>query len=296
MTDTNRSTELRAELLVLTVVVIWASNFPIAKWGLEGLGVFLFNAVRYGVAAGLLTVLYFARSSWQPIQREDRMKLLGLGLLAGVCYQLAFIFGLNLTSAGNSAVILSTSPLWTIIFHARIHKEGIKRSVFLGMLLSVAGVALITIGSGKKFELGSGAMVGDLVTFGAAALWGLNTVLQKPLLARYSPLQLTLVVIVIGAIGLTAMAIPDISARDIGGIEGSYVVAGVISGALSIAFANVLWSHGVKRLGPARTSAIGNLVPVLALVISYFVLHERLVPVQVVGVCVTLAGVWLARK
>ena len=70
----------------------------------------------------------------------------------------------------------------------------------------------------------------------------------------------------------------------------------IVSGALSIAAANVLWSYGVKKLGPGRTGNFGNLVPVLAFVFSYLTLHEQLVPVQFIGVAVTLAGVWIARQ
>ncbi|MGB6120572.1 MAG: hypothetical protein WBG80_01590, partial [Bacteroidota bacterium] len=45
---------------------------------------------------------------------------------AHVMYQMAFITGLNLTTAGNAAVLLATAPLWTLVIDARMHGEKIS--------------------------------------------------------------------------------------------------------------------------------------------------------------------------
>ena len=68
------------------------------------------------------------------------------------------------------------------------------------------------------------------------------------------------------------------------------------SGAFSIGVANAIWTFGVKRLGPGRTSNFQNLVPVLAFIISYFTLNEEIAPIHFVGAAVTIAGVWYARR
>jgi drug/metabolite transporter (DMT)-like permease len=286
----------KTELLVLIVILIWASNFPVAKWGLRAIDPLIFNALRYLVATALLVLIYFSRAPWTPVQRRDWPKIIGVGFLANVVYQMAFIFGLHLTTAGNSAVLLSTAPLWTVFISARLHKERIRPMMWAGMAVSFCGVVMIIIGSGKKLELGSTALFGDLITLTAAFLWGLNTNLQKPLLTRYSPLHLTLIMISVGAVGLTLTAIPATASFTWGSVDWTYYAAVVVSGALSIAIANVLWSVGVKRLGPSRTANFGNLVPVLAFVASFLVLKEDILLIQVVGAAVTISGVWLARR
>ena len=163
-------------------------------------------------------------------------------------------------------------------------------------MTSFIGVLMIIIGSGKKLEIGSSALFGDLITVGAAFLWGLNTNLQKPLLARYSPMQLTLAMITVGALGLSLSAAPSAMEFNWGAVDWTYYAAALASGALSIALANVGWSVGVKRLGPSRTANFGNLVPVLAFLISYLVLDENVLLIQVFGAAVTIGGVWLARR
>lgn len=285
-----------AESLLLLVAFIWAINYPIAKFGLSGMDAYVFNAIRYIVAVGVLLVLFRAKSTWQQVAREDRWKLLRAGLIASVIYQAAFITGLRLTTAGNSAIILATSPVWTILTTARLHRERIASFVWLGMALSLAGVGLIIVGSGRTVEFGSQGLIGDCICLVAAMLWGLNTTIQKPLLSRYSAAQLTLVMIGVGAVGLSIIAIPFIPSVPFMTIDWSTYAAAIISGASSIAIANVLWSNGVKRIGPRRTAVYNNLVPVMAFIISYFVLHEPVALLQLIGAMMTIVGVAIARR
>jgi drug/metabolite transporter (DMT)-like permease len=164
------------------------------------------------------------------------------------------------------------------------------------MLVSLCGIILIIIGSGKKLEFGSYALFGDLISLTAAILWGLNTNLQKPLLVKYPTVQITMVMLAVGAIGLTLAAVPSSLSMDWTGIHWTYYLAAFISGAFSIAAANLFWSFGVKRLGPARTANFNNLVPVIAFMISYFVLKEQVYLIHFIGAGVTIFGVWLARR
>src|SRR5439155_3148474 len=101
-------------------------------------------------------------------------KIVGTGFVANVLYQVIFMFGLSMTTAGNSAVLLSTSPLWTVFFNAWLHKVKILKSMWIGMAISLLGVALIIAGSGKQLEFGGKALLGDIVTLTAAMIWGLN--------------------------------------------------------------------------------------------------------------------------
>lgn len=296
MIERNRAQVLKAELLLITVAIIWAGNIPLLKWGIAGLDFYILNGIRFAVASIFLATIYFSRSQWTPIARRDWPKLVGTGIVANVLYQIVFIIGLTMTTAGNSAVLLSTAPLWTVSLSGLIHKEKIRRSTWIGMAISLSGVIMVIIGSGKKLEFGSDALFGDLIMLVAAALWGLNTNLQKPLLTRYSPLQLALIMVVTGAVGLSLIAIPSAVTSDWGSVHWTYYLAAIVSGALSIAIANVFWSFGVKHLGPGRTANFGNLVPVLALLIAYVSLNEQPFLIQLIGAAVTIGGVWLARR
>jgi drug/metabolite transporter (DMT)-like permease len=293
--DAQNRQERKAEFLLLVVVIIWAANYPVIKYGIGELSPFVFNAVRYVAAAAVLGAILFRRSEWQPIASGDWGRLFRAGVVANVIYQIAFIIGISLTTAGNAAILLNTSPLWTLFLSARIHKEKVERRMWLGMLVSVIGVALIIFGSGKRLSMGGTALYGDLITIGAAALWGLNNNLQKPLLARYPTLQVTYVMITIGAIGLALVAVPSTLAKEWSSSHWIPLAVAALSGAISIGIANLFWSMGVKYLGPGRTAIFNNLIPILAFLVSAFTLNEDVTAMHFVGAAVTIAGVWYAR-
>lgn len=164
------------------------------------------------------------------------------------------------------------------------------------MTISLGGIVLIVLGSGTELGFGSNALKGDFLSLIAALLWALNTNYQKSFLKRYSAVQLSVILIGVGALGLTVVALPNAVSMPWGDIGIEYYLAAVASGALSIAAANVLWTFGVKRIGPRRTSAFNNLIPVLAIALAYVTLGEKVSLLQTAGASVTLIGVWFARS
>lgn len=296
METRDRRGERTAELLVLLTVTIWGANNSLVKWGIGGLDVLVFNAVRYLVATAAVGALFAAKSEWKPVPRRDWPRLLGFGLVASVVYQMAYIVGLNYTTAGNSSVLMATAPVWTILLSSRLHGERVHGQAWAGMVISFAGVLLIIFGSGKELTLGAGGVLGDLLSLGAAMLWALNANLQKFLLVRYSPLQLSLVSTVVGAAGLGVAAVPAAATLSWTIVPSGAWAAAVLSGALSIAAANVFYSFGVKKLGPARVAPFGNLVPVISVAVAFLTLGERFLPLQFLGAALALAGVWMARR
>jgi drug/metabolite transporter (DMT)-like permease len=285
-----------AESLLLIVVVIWAANAPLVKFGISGLDVLVFNSLRFFVAGTILVILYFVRSSWKAVPRKDWLRLIGLAILAHVLYQLAYIFGIKNTTVGNSAIILSTSPLWTVFLNSIIHGEKVPRRAWGGTWVSLVGIVLIVIGTGSTLQLGGDALLGDLLSLTAAILWALSTTLQKNFLIDYSPTQLSAILVSVGAVVLTIIAVPSAFVLRWEDVGSGYYAAAIGSGALSIGASTVLWAVGIKDIGPRKTANFNNLVPVLAFIFAYITLGEKMYPLQVLGAAVTLVGVWLGRR
>jgi probable blue pigment (indigoidine) exporter len=67
-------------------------------------------------------------------------------------------------------------------------------------------------------------------------------------------------------------------------------------GLIGAAFTYLLWFRGLSRLEPSAVAPLGFLSPVVAILLGWGVLDERLTPVQALGILVVLISVWLSQR
>jgi len=280
---------------LLAVVFIWGANFVIMKQAFSEVDPLAFNVVRLTLAAIILMLVLIFREGWQPIPRRDWGRLIRLGLLGNFFYQIPFILGLKLTTPENSSLLIATIPVWAAILAMILGLEQISRRVWTGILLSFAGVLLVTTAS-AGFSLNSSGFLGDLLTLGAAACWAGYTVFSKELLGRYSPLRVSALALAIGTVGLWLVSLPSVITEGWSEASAWVWVTIAYSGALSIGLAYVVWAFGVKHVGAARTAVYNNLVPVVTFLLAYFALEQPIMPLQLLGGAVVLLGVWLTVR
>ena len=73
-------------------------------------------------------------------------------------HQAALVAGLGLTSAANGTLIMATSPLLSAVLAAVFYRERLTPARVCGALLGLAGVALVVLGSGRRWARPAGAM------------------------------------------------------------------------------------------------------------------------------------------
>lgn len=284
------------DLSLIFVAIIWALNFSIVKVSLSEIDPYSFNVLRFIFATGLLW--YFARKKGHSlkVRKKHFWKLVGIGIIGNLFYQLFFIIGINYTYAANAAVMLGTIPIWVALLSQFFTDEKLTFYKALGVLFAFIGVALIMIGGPDKISFESETFWGNVITLAAAVCWGIYTILSRQYLRVYSPLQYSAFMSVVGLISLTLIGLPFLIKLNWSGI--SWVGFGGIlySGALSIGIAYIIWNNGVKKIGAVRTAAYQNLVPVLGLIFGLVLLGEELTVLQYIGAGSVIAGIILARK
>ena len=120
---TQRKSDGLTDFGLIALAAIWGVNFSIVKVALNELEPLAFNALRFPLAAVALGWIVFRGTEDLMPQREDVPRILLLGLIGNVLYQLAFIIGLDWTYAGNASLLLATTPVWTVILSAAAGHE-----------------------------------------------------------------------------------------------------------------------------------------------------------------------------
>lgn len=284
--------------LLLGLVVIWGVNFSVLKVGLDVVPAEVFNGARMGLAAGVFVALLAAQRTlrWQ---RGDGWRILGLGLLGHAGYQILFIEGLARTAVAHSSLLLASVPMWVAIIGVIGGWERPTPRAWLGIGLAFCGVLAVILGpslSAPAAQTASTAsLFGDALALAATLCWSGYTAFSKPLLARYSPVQLS---------GLSlAGALPVLLA--VAGYNGlttgwgqwtpGAVGALLFGGVLSVNVCYVIWYRGVQRLGGARTAVFSNITPLVAIAAAWLWRNEPLLPVYGLGAALIVGGVLLTR-
>lgn len=276
--------------------VIWALNFSVIKYSLAEIDPVTFNGLRFIFAAGLMWSVLFWRGEKFTVPKKDWLPLITVALLGNVVYQFLFIYGMDLTLAANAAVMLGTIPIWVALFSHFFGLEKMNIYKTIGVILAFGGIILIMAGGAEGFSFDTETFSGDLLLIAGAMVMAAYTILSKPFLKRYTPVQFTTVMTSVGLVVLLAFAIPGIVETDWSNVSASAFGGIIYSGLLAIATAFLIWNFGIKTLGAVHTSTFQNLVPVLGVIFGIVLLKESLTWLQYFGSALVIAGIILSRK
>lgn len=275
------------------MICIWGLNFAVAKRALQTFDPLAFNALRYLLASGFVFTVLRRQGRIVLPAREDWWRIGLLGLLGNGLYQLAFILGLDLTTAGSSSLMLAVMPVFVLLLELR---SGVRHSLraWLGAATSIVGVALV---SGATLRLvGAEAVLGNLLMITAAGLWALYTQGAHPLIRRYGSVRTTAWTLWSGAVFIFLMGVPSLLDQDWGGVDGLSWGGLFYSAFFSIGLAYLIWYRSVGKLGGSRTAIYSNLTPVVALAAGALWLGEQITLLSLVGAVMVIGGVMLVRE
>jgi drug/metabolite transporter (DMT)-like permease len=286
------------ELSVLGVMVVWAGNFIVVKDAIGTIPPVAFTFLRFAVSSLTLLAILRITSGALRLPAPDTRRILLLGALGFGLYQILWTVGLQTIPAGDSALLIAATPVFTAVIAVVIGVDTLSPVRGLGVGLSFVGVAIV-VAAGVGIEL-TGSPIGFALTLGAAFCWATYTAYSVRAMRRHSPLVLTTWAtlggtLVLAPIGLGQLLSPGaVRAEDAG--DGLRLVLSVLySGVLAAALSNLLVFNGVRLLGPTRITTIQSLVPAMAVVLAYLLLGEPIRPAQVVGGAIIVGGVAMTR-
>src|SRR5450759_3120092 len=176
---------------LLFVAVVWGVNFAFVKFALNEFTPLSFTIARFSLAALFLVSIMLVNREPLTMDRRDISQVIWLGFIGITLYNILFMYGLNYTTASNSALFISSSPLFAAFILALSKRERINAQITAGLLLSMIGVFLIIWYKPAGLSFTRRTITGDLLTVSAAAFWALYTVKAKPLLVKYSAIKVT---------------------------------------------------------------------------------------------------------
>jgi drug/metabolite transporter (DMT)-like permease len=288
-----RKTSLLFEASLLSTAVLLGTNPVAVKYAVGFVPPLPFAAIRF-VAAGL--VLWVILRLFDPkggLRREDFLAMAGLGVVGVALNNVAFTFGVSMTSASNTALMVAKAPLWGMLLGFVLGLERPRLRGLLGVGLALLGVGVIVY---RGLGTDGTSLTGDLLVMAAAACWGSYAVLSLPLLRRYSPLAVAGYTMLFGGLAVLPLASSGLSRMDWGAVSAGGWGAVAYSALLVAAFGFTSWQRGVSRIGANRMLVYQYLVTLVGVISGVVLFSEGFGIDKAVGAAILLAGVYLARR
>jgi drug/metabolite transporter (DMT)-like permease len=281
----NRSLGLAAGI---AVVVLWASAFPAIRVAAPAFGAVGLSLARLAVASAALLAL-----AWWTRPRLPRLRDVPLISAAAFCGMTAYQLLLNeaerTVPAGTASLVISAAPLVSLAVAVLFLGERLTVAGAIGSLVALAGVTVVSL---ARAGISFGGAIALVVA--ATVVQGLYHPLIKPLLNRYSSLEVATYTMIAGTVmtlPLLPWGWPSVAAAG----TGAWLSA-IYLGLLPSALGFVLWGIAVRALPVAASTSLLYLVPGVAVLIAYLWLGELPTPGEALGGLVIVAGVILLTK
>jgi DME family drug/metabolite transporter len=303
--------ELRGVILVLTAATLWGTLGTFYTWAADTFGMSPLTIVFWraalaalvlGLVLGVVRPLLGGGWAMLRVRRRDWPIFLTFGLLGVTAFYLLYIYAVVLVGVAVSVVLLYTAPAFVAVMSWRWLGErfGPRKVAALG--LTLAGCVLVA----RAYDpaLLSLNLVGILCGLGSAFTYALYSILGKVSLRRGYPIAtMSFYVYATGAAGLLVVAM---FAPNPGGDAGAAQL--VSMGADPAAWALLLmlalfqtigalyaYTAGLRHLEAGTASILATFEPVVASVLAFFVVGERLEWPQIVGGGLVLLAVVLLQ-
>ena len=296
-----------AMLGALTGNSIFGFSFMFSRMALGITSPFVMLMVRFILAAALLGVIALIASrkgDWRDANGEihwlrfslrgkSLLPLLVLGIVQPVAYFLCESYGISMTNATFSGVIIALVPIVALVAGALVLREIPSRAQVGWSLFSIAGVVMMTL---QQSADGAIQPLGVVMLFGAVISGVTYNILSRRMSAQFSALERTVVMMAVAAVVFALLAVVECRNEPARLIEplqnGTFMVAMLYLSVLSSIVAFLMINFASNTLPVAKTTAFCNLTTAISMFAGVVFLHEPFGLVSLAASAMIIVGVW----
>ncbi|MBS0156222.1 MAG: DMT family transporter [Nitrospira sp.] len=292
---TQSSTSLAYGSVVLAAV-LWGGSIVAQKMALASFSAVEASVLRDIGGLAILLVTWWSKEGGAVKLSGADVRLLGLLGLGVLGNHLLILMGLNYVSGAVGGVIIGSSPVVTSLLSAMLSRDVPLRAVWAGAVLSFAGVGVVSVAGFQA--AGDQPLLGSILVFLGVVSWALYSIGSRTIMERLSALTVNWTTLMVATVLQIPLLWTDHKMMNAG--IGSVTLSDWLALGYLVVFATAVaqqaWLFGVKGIGPSRASVLGNLTPVAAIGLSALILGETVGFVEVIGICLILAGVWVVNR
>lgn len=285
------SKTIKATIAGLLGYSIFGFSFLFSKIALDITTPDILLSARFTVAFVILNLFLLTKKAKISLKGKPVMKLMLMGFIQPVIYFICESYGISLTSASFSGVIIGLVPVMGLIFGVLFLKEKCNLFQIFCTVMSVVGVALTTTGGVGEFSfLGFFLLMLSVISTTAF------TVLSRSISEQFSAFERTYVMTALGSVFFTLIALfktkSDFSlwtnAFTNTDFWGSVLYLSVVSSVIAFLLINYALCH----LSVGHTLIFSNFTSVISVLAGIFIMGDSFTPLQLTGIVVIILSVF----
>ncbi|WP_290661711.1 DMT family transporter [Ignavibacterium sp.] len=287
------------ESALLLNTVIWGGTFALIKNALADISPLLFLGIRFFLAAAILLPFIYTL-----VKKTDKNTFLA-GSILGLFYFLGFAtqtIGLNYTTATKSGFITGTFVVFIPILQTIIEKKKPRWYNIISILFVIVGLIFLSSSGDNLFqfinELGSGFNIGDFFTLLCAVLFAFQVVYVDVFTKKYDYMPMVFIQLLFTGLGGFFGTIIFSSA----GLEAvkfnlntNVIFALIYTSVFASIIATILQLKFQKVVSPTKAGIIYSFEPIMAAVLAFFIVGEKISKFGMFGGVFIVIGLLLSE-
>lgn len=289
-----KKTEWLAWASLAIICIVWGTTYLVLRVGVESVPPFLFTGLRQVIAGLLLggAVMMFLGNSLPDFRTLSRHAIVGFFMIS--IGNGAVGWGEMYVSSSIAAIICSLMPLWIILINLAYGKgDKIDGQILFGVLLGFVGLMLI-FGDGLSDFTNSDYTAGIIVIFLATISWAGGTIYLRTFKKNGTPLLDAALQMFFGGVFLliaSSLTEDADTARWHG--ESLFALFYLIIFGSVIAYG--AYSYVLTKLPTPVVSLYAYINPVVAVLLGWLILDEKLNVPILAGCVIIIAGVYIVN-
>lgn len=286
--------------LMLGLVTVWGTAFVALKVLGERLDPYQLTWYRYAPFIALYGtwLLVRRRATFRQVSGGDWLRFTVLGFFGVIGYHFTLNWGLHGTgaasvSAATGAILVATTPLFTLLIALARGQERWNRLATLGSLLAFGGVVVVSLMGRGQADLDLAGKT--LVILVAPASWAVYSVFSKPLVAKYGGLFVTGVSLSLGALTMVPLGL-QYGVAPLADFQARHWMWLAFLALLSTVAGYAVWNQALKRRPASQVTVFIYIQPVVTAAVAYVLLGDALTPWFMAGSALVLAGIILVNR
>lgn len=289
-------------VLAIIACIIWSGNFIISRYAIHLAGPISLAFFRWTIAT--LSILPFAYKNFikeKELFKQNATYFFWMGLVGFAIYNTFIYTAGHYTTAINMALIGSIiHPIVATSLAAVFVNEKLTWKSITGIALGIIGILLLITKGDIANILHLQFSIGDLWMVAAGFCFGGYNVFVKRKPVGISNNSFLLVLFAIGAIILCPLSIYEMRNIQPVVFNGQLLFCVLYIGIGNSTIAYFLWNSAIHKLGAAKSSLFGTLIPLLSALEAVWILNEQFNMFQVISGLIIITGIvvntWPSKK